>query len=133
MKKLIALLTMFILLAVPTLVLAQNVGDIPLDILTPWTYFGSLTALAGLVLFITAPVVKWGKIQKKWLKRGVSWIIGIILGYVGWQFKWGEFIDVSWQMSLFYGFLAAIISNGVHGIPLVKGLLQYLKLEVKVD
>ncbi|WP_289054144.1 hypothetical protein [Carboxylicivirga marina] len=120
--------------AVPTLVLCQEMAlDVPLEILTPQTYYGTLLSLTGFIVLVTAFVNKWLKIKKKWGKQFLSWGVALLLGAIGKLLGWGIMSSVGWELAMLYSFLAALCANGAHTIAIVKNLLQLLKLEVKVE
>lgn len=87
--------------------------------------------LATMVALITALTEAASRLaQKVGLKlegfkaQLVSWLIGVALGLGGVVLGW---IDTLPQ-GVLDGFLAALVANGVFDIPLVKALLEFLRI-----
>jgi len=127
MKKFILFLTLvFSFLFFPIIAFCQDTGAI--DLSNPGQYFASISALAGLVIIITAFVNKILKAPKPFVKQLVSWLIAIALSLLGWWLKLGLFIGIEWYIAIIYGFACGLVANGIFDITIVKGFLSLFKL-----
>jgi len=122
MKKLIALLMILILapvwgfcqeLSVPVVVPGLELSEC----------FASLAALSGLVIIITQFVRKDLKISGNFAQY-LSWLVSVILAFVGFALKLGIFEGLIWWQTALYGVGAGLISNGIFDIQTVKALLN---------
>lgn len=103
-------------------------GDIDINVV-----FASLAGVATGSVFISALLIKWFKVTKGWLRQLVSWIAPLVLFVAGNLLNIGFMAEFTWVMTLVYGLGAALISNGIFDIELVKKLLAALNLEKKEE
>lgn len=128
MKKLIMItLTMIALIVAPVLVFGQ--AD---DIIVPEfdfdTYFASLGGVMSLVVLITSGLKSVIEIKKPWVQV-ISWIISIVLCFVGFIFKIGLFTAIDqWWVILIMGFGIGLAANGFSKIETVRAILRLFKL-----
>ncbi len=109
MKKLMWFLMMLALFTMPIVVFAQESPpgtENPISL----AMFADLTLLAAGIVAITA-VVKKLLNTNGLITDIVSWVLGPILGIIGWYFKLGMFVDIMWYMAVLYGLLAAFYAN----------------------
>jgi len=111
MKKFILFLTLTIGLFVLTLkTFAQEIVP-PFELPDFSVIFASLSSLAGAVLFLTdwiKKLAKWENGKVRWL----SWLLSIVLAFVGYYLKLGMFAELNYAMTAAYGLMAAFIANG---------------------
>jgi len=93
-------------------------------------YFLSIGALVPLVVILASFVNSKLKLSG-FLKQLVSWIISILLCFVGWYFKLGVFEGLIWYVVLIYGFAVGLAANGFFDIKLIQAILKAVKLERK--
>lgn len=110
-------------------VVAFGQGGILPDGIDINTVFASLAGVAAGSVFISALLIKWFKAETGWVKQLISWIAPVVLFVVGNLLNIGFMADFSWLATVAYGFGAALVSNGIFDIELVKSLLAALKLQ----
>lgn len=91
------------------------------------SYFGSLSAMAGLVILITGWVNTHGLNLKGWKAQLLSWGISIALAFVGSWKGVGLFAETSTVWTIVNGLGVGLIANGIFSVDLVKTLLEFLK------
>jgi hypothetical protein len=69
--------------------------------------------------------------SSKILKQVISWLIAILLSFLGWALKWGMFVGIEWYMVIVYGFACGLVANGIFDIAFIKTILSFLKLRDK--
>lgn len=110
MKKLIFFLFALAVLILPVAVFAGENPDPTNENPISLAMFVDLTALAAgiaaITLFIKSTFNTSGLITDI-----VSWVLGPVLGLIGFYFKLGMFADLLWYMALIYGLLAAFYAN----------------------
>lgn len=107
MKKLFFVLCMLAMF-IPVAVFAEGVPgtENPISL----AMFVDLTALAAGIVALTA-LIKNLLNTSGLITDIISWVLGPILGLIGWYFKLGMFADLLWYMALIYGLLAAFYAN----------------------
>ena len=128
MKKLLRIVFCMAALIVflPVFVFAQDGGVDPpgFDVSG---YFVSLAALVPLVVIISAWLNKVLG-SEGWVKQAVSWLISIILVFIGWKLKLGMLADITeWYYIILYGLATGLAANGIFDVKLIQTLLKYLK------
>jgi hypothetical protein len=91
------------------------------------SYFGSLAALAGLVVVITGWVNTHGLNLSGWKAQFLSWVISIALAFVGSLKGVGLFAETTVLWTILNGLGVGLIANGIFSIDLVKSLLEFIK------
>ena len=110
MRKLIFFLMMALaFIALPVLVVAQT-GDPPEPNPISMEMFASLTALAAGIVALTAFFKKLFNTSGL-ITDIISWLLGPVLGLVGWYFKLGLFEGLIWYTAILYGLVAALYAN----------------------
>ncbi len=107
MKLIHVFLLAVIMLYAPLLLLADNgnpPNPISLDIFT------SFAALVAGVVSLTA-LIKTFIGTEGLITEIVSWVIGPIIGIIGFFLQIGIFIELSWYMALLYGLMASFSAN----------------------
>lgn len=130
MKKLI----LFLFALAFIMPIALFAGEIPAptnDNPISFGMFVDLTALAAgiaaITLFIKSTFNTSGLITDI-----VSWVLGPVLGLVGFYFKLGMFAEVVWYGALLYGLLASFYANkGYDILSVIRGKkdVDYVKIE----
>lgn len=130
MKKLIFFLfAMAMFIAIPVFTFAQT-GDPPPNPIS-MEMFASLTALTAGIIAITA-IIKNLLNTNGLITDIVSWVLGPVLGLIGWYFKLGMFVDIMWYMALLYGLTAAFyVNKGYDILSVIRGKkdVEYVKIE----
>lgn len=109
MRKLIFFLTALLIFALPVVVVAQT-GDPPEPNPISMEMFASLTALAAGIVALTAFFKKLFNTNGL-ITDIISWVLGPVLGLVGWYFKLGLFEGLIWYTAILYGLVAALYAN----------------------
>lgn len=91
------------------------------------SYFGSLSAMAGLVVLITGWVNTYGLNLKGWKAQVLSWVISIALAFVGSWKAVGLFAETSLIWTVVNGLGVGLIANGIFSVDIVKTLLEFVK------
>jgi len=91
------------------------------------SYFGSLAALAGLVVVITGWVNTNGLNLSGWKAQVLSWVISIALAFVGSIKGVGLFAETTVLWTVLNGIGVGLVANGIFSIDLVKSLLEFIK------
>lgn len=79
-------------------------------------YENTFITFAGLiagVAFFTEAIKKLIPSMHGIATQIVSWTIGVLIAYLGWQFSLGMFADMLWYVALLYGLGASLVANGV--------------------
>ena len=102
---------------------AQDVGD-PVD--SAGMGFESFSALVALTAMIIPFVVELFKLipgLPSIVKQILSWLIGVLAAFAGWQLNLGFLGGLDWYIALLYGFGAGLIANGVFDTGIVTYIL----------
>jgi hypothetical protein len=121
---------MIVLFALP--VFAQTVPDKVVEVVNPLDIFGSIAALAGFVLLVTA-AIKSKLNTNKTITIVVSGIIAIGTSAIGYFFQYGIFVAVEWWYIFIYGFTAMLIANGLSTWEFIKALLEFFHLRTPAN
>lgn len=129
MKKAIVFLMAFMfLLALPSVLIAQDTVPVPDDIMEILmqinVYFGSLAGIAALTTFLAALLNGLLKVEKKFVKQIIAWLVAIILLVGANLLNYGFNAEFSILKSILYGFGAGLVANGMFDIPFIKILLD---------
>ena len=129
MKKLLKFLfcTALIFISLPVFVFAQDGGTLPAG-LNLGPYFVSLATLVPFVILIAGWLNKVLE-PKGWVKQLISWIISLIVVFVGWFFKLGMLAEVTqiWMIFL-YALACGLCANGIFDVRIVQAVLRGIKL-----
>lgn len=128
MKKFWKFLIMTLLLMIPVAIFAQNtepsIGGF--DVMSLFTSF--TTYCAGIII-LTGVIVKYLLKNLSTLGKNItSWIVALIVGYVGWLLKLGMFVDKAWYDVLVIVLSFALGSNIIYNTEWIRKLLELLKL-----
>ena len=111
MKRLIFLFTvLLIFVALPVELAAQSIGEPPEGNPISLEMFASITALAAAVVALTA-FLKNAFNTAGLVTDIISWLLGPLLGLIGWYFKLGLFEGLLWYVAILYGLVAALYAN----------------------
>ncbi|MBS4060160.1 MAG: hypothetical protein KG029_07170 [Bacteroidetes bacterium] len=131
MKKLIFFLFALAVLILPVAAFAGGNPDPTNENPISLAMFVDLTALAAgiaaITLFIKSTFNTSGLITDI-----VSWVLGPILGMIGFYFNLGMFAEVVWYGALLYGLLASFYANkGYDILSVIRGKkdVEYVKIE----
>ena len=131
MKKLIFFLFALAVLILPVAVFAGENPDPTNENPISLAMFVDLTALAAgiaaITLFIKSTFNTSGLITDI-----VSWVLGPVLGLIGFYFKLGMFAELLWYGALLYGLLASFYANkGYDILSVIRGKkdVEYVKIE----
>ncbi len=128
MKK--AFLFLMLLLAVPVALLAQDPqpptswADI---IMNPAKWFVSFGAISLLTAFLAAFLNGLLKVEKKFIKQLVAWIVAIILLIGSDLMNFGYAAEFPILLAAIHGFAAGLASNGWFDIPTLKAVLDTIE------
>lgn len=133
MKNFIRLLMVLLTaLMLPVMVFAQEVAAGVANVLPdPSTWFLSLAALAGAVMTVT----QWLKnvLESKGIQtKLLSWLIAVILAFVGWFLELGIFAGLEWYWAAIYALSAGLVANSIVDLNLIQGILKLFKPEKNV-
>ncbi len=122
-------ITIIIMVAFALPVMAQDVPvpDDVMDVITNINvYFGSLLGVSVLTAFIAALLTGILKVEKKFLKQLIAWVVAIILIVVSDLLNYGFAADFSILKAIIYGLGAGLAANGIFDIPVIKTVLDYV-------
>lgn len=129
MKAFILMLAFLVMSTV--FVFAQEiVPDIPVDVGPVSTWFASLGAFIGGVLFIVEFLKKiLGKSQStpNWAVQFMSWIVGLFLAVIAWYLDLGIFAGITWGLALLYGLGASLVANGIADTKIIQSIFSLFK------
>lgn len=127
-KAIIFFSAMMFLLMLPALLIAQDTVSVPEDVMEILmqinVYFGSLAGIAALTTFLAALLNGLLKVEKKFVKQFIAWLVAIILLVGANLFNFGFGAEFSILKSILYGFGAGLVANGIFDIPFIKILLD---------
>jgi hypothetical protein len=109
MKKLLYFIFVLALI-MPMALLAQANVDPTIENPISIGMFLDLTALAAGIAALTL-LIKNAFNTSGLVTDIISWVLGPLLGLVGFYFKLGMFADVLWYIALLYGLLASFYAN----------------------
>lgn len=95
------------------------------------SYFATLSAFVALVLAATQMLKKAINIDGGYAKI-LSWIVSILLGFIGWYFKLGIFEDLQWYWAIIYGIAGGLMANGIFNIGVVDAILSLIPKKTKL-
>jgi len=93
-------------------------------------YFGTLTAVAALVLLVTGWVKTHVVKVDGWKANVLSWVVSGAIAFVG---KWqglGIFADSSILMTVINAVAVGLIANGLYTIDVIQTILALLKAKM---
>lgn len=122
-----SLLTLVLMLVLPVFLFAQDGSTLSGDI---QSYFVSIAALASLVVIISSWINNLLNL-KGFYKQLSSWIIALILSFIGWALQIGMFVGLQWYIVILYGFGVGLVANGIFDISIIQLVLKFLKIEKK--
>lgn len=108
MKKLLFLFFAILFLSAPVMLFAAE-GDPPGNPIS-LEMFASFTALVAGVAAVTQLLKKLFNTQGI-ITDIMSWLVGIVLGLIGYFFKLGMFAEIVWYAAILYGLLAGFTAN----------------------
>ena len=109
MKKLLYFIFVLALI-MPMALLAQANVDPTIENPISIGMFLDLTALAAGIAALTL-LIKNAFNTSGLVTDIISWVLGPLLGLVGFYFKLGMFADILWYIALLYGLLASFYAN----------------------
>jgi hypothetical protein len=133
MKKLIFLFS-FLIAAVA--VLAQvDTSTVVLDPPTSWLeipgnlnkWFGGLGGMAAITLFVAGVLNGLLKVEKKFVRQLIAWLVGVAVAIVGQVANVGFLAEVTWTTTLLYGLVIGLVANGLFNVPTGLGLIKALE------
>jgi len=115
---------------IPISIFAQTGDDsLGFDIMNLFTSFATFGA--G-VLVITGVISKYLLKNLSALGRSIaSWIVALIIGYVGWFLNLGIFADIEWWNVLIIVISFATGANVIYNIDWLRKLLEQIKVAPK--
>lgn len=97
--------------------------------------FSTFSGLAALNVFICQLIFNLTKLTIGWLKQVISWVLPILLCIIGYLTGIGMFSEYvllpvwqGWVYTILVGLGIGLTSNGIYDVPLVKQLLETIKL-----
>ena len=96
--------------------------------------FGSVAAVATANVALTEGLIKWFKIEKKWMKVTIAWVCPLILCIVGLLIQAGIVVTfgpitswVAWVLTICTGVGVGLMSNGIADLEFVQKALGWIK------
>lgn len=127
MKKLIklfALLVVMLIVSIPAM--CQGIETI--DFSNIKSYFANLVSDTGgfvaLAIAIAFTINNVFKITNTIVKQIVSWVVIILLAFIGMLLHWGMFATSTWYETLAYACAAIFIANYGYDFPTVRKVLD---------
>lgn len=123
MKKLLFLL----MLLLPVFLFAQTGDESTVPVIGN---MGSFAAVVSLVLLITG----WLKTMLKWqgnYAKYLSWVVAIVLSFLGMLLNIGIFEPLVWWQTVLYGFAIGLAANGAFKIETIQQVLVFLLAQIK--
>ncbi len=121
------MLSLAFLFMMPVMIFAQDGNAITGDI---QSYFVSIAALASLVVIVSSWLNNLLNLSG-FYKQLSSWVIAIILSFVGWALQIGMFVGLQWYIVILYGFGVGLVANGIFDVSIIQFVLKFLKIEKK--
>jgi hypothetical protein len=131
MKKIVCFLTLGLLIfGIGMPLLAQVVDTTQISILPVGVSFGfgSLVAISGLTIFITALLNKILKVTIPIWKQIISWGVSIVIVVAANLLSLGFAANLSLLSTLLYGLANGLLSNGVFDLSFIRLLLSFFKI-----
>jgi hypothetical protein len=128
MKKFWKFLIATLLLLIPVAIFAQDTEPSTggFDVMSLFTSF--TTYCAGIIV-LTGVITKYILKNLSTLGRNIiSWVVALIVGYLGWLLKLGMFVDKAWYDVLVIVLSFALGSNIIYDTEWIRKLLELLKL-----
>jgi len=117
-----------VLFMLPAVLIAQDTVPVPDDVMEILmqlnVYFGSLAGIAALTAFLAALLNGLLKVEKRFIKQLVAWLVAIILLIGANLLNYGFNAEFSILKSILYGLGAGLVANGIFDIPFIKILLN---------
>jgi len=128
MKKIVKYLLAMLVILLPIALFAQTT-----DPTTPSFDFLSLfTTFAGYgsgILVITGVICRYILKNISTLGRSItSWVVALIIGYIGWFFQIGIFVGIEWWRVLVFVASFAAGSNVIYNVEWIRKLLSEAKV-----
>ena len=99
------------------------------DLLNVNKWFASLNGIAGITVFIAALInEKLLKEPKKLIKKLVALALGVVLCVGSGLVNFGFLSEAKIYETALYGLGAGFLANGWYGLPVVKGLLKWIRI-----
>lgn len=129
MKIILSIAMLILALFIPTAADAFNVVQVSNGGIDLSTYFKNFVTLVG-ALPIAVEFIKYTVKVKGITLQIISWSIGLILSLLAWHFKLGMFENITeiWHV-LLIGLLAALASNGIADIKLLRAILSLFGID----
>ena len=127
MKKILAMLIMFMVAVVSTAMAQTSITVGANDFSSLFTTFATLVAAIPVVAHFILKILKKDSQTPNLVVQIVSWMTGLALTTLGWGLSLGFLADVTWYWALIYGFAAALAANGVADTKIIVGILSLFK------
>lgn len=132
MKKFIVFFSLFLLIfGLGTDLIAQIVQDSTKITIPPVGEsfgFGSLLAISGITIFLTALLNKIFKVVTPLWKQVISWTVSIAIIGVANLLNIGFAAELSLGTTFLYGLANGLLSNGVFDLSFIRLLLAFFKI-----
>lgn len=109
MKKFLMMLLLATIFVVAVPVMAAD-GSSPPENHVNLEMFASIAALAGGIMAIMQWLKPALNLSGRYIDF-VSWVLGSLLGLIGWYFSLGIFSNIPWYAAIIYGLFAAFTAN----------------------
>ena len=90
--------------------------------------FGTLVALSGITIFVTALLNKLFGITSSLWKQILSWGVSIAAVAIANLFNLGFAADLTFVTTFLYGLANGLLSNGVFDLSFIRLLLSFFKI-----
>ncbi len=127
MKKTVLLFVMLLML--PVIAICGNISILPTQVGMEY-YFGSIVALSAIVLPITEFFKRLFNLEGKWTVT-LSWIISIVLAFIGWWLNIGIFENATIMWVVIYGIASAMAANSIFDIQIIQAIIKMLKIKMQ--
>jgi hypothetical protein len=130
MKKFISFLSLFLLIFGLGTTLSAQVDSTGIVIppVGEGFGFGSLVAISGITIFLTALLNKIFKVVAPLWKQVISWVISIAIVGAANLLNIGFAADFTLVTTFLYGLANGLLSNGVFDLSFIRLLLSFFKL-----
>ena len=130
MKKIVCFLTFVLLIFGLGMPVFAQVADSTIVIppIGEGFGFGSLVAISGITIFLTALLNKIFKIVAPLWKQIISWLVSVAIVGAANLLNIGFAADLTLVATLLYGLANGLLSNGVFDLSFIRLLLSFFKL-----
>lgn len=131
MKKIVCFVSLFLLifgLGMPIFAQVADSTSIPIPPAGEGFGFGTLVAISGITIFLTALLNKIFNVIAPLWKQIISWGVSVAIVGAANLLNLGFASDLTFVSTFLYGLANGLLSNGVFDLSFIRLLLSFFKL-----